>query len=446
MLASIPSATLLGVDGHAVTVEVHVANGLPGFTIVGLPDAACREARDRVRAALLSSGSPWPNQRITVNLAPSGVRKVGAGLDLAIAVGLLVARGELPPEAVDGIGVHRRARARRHAPARARHRAARRRARRSGPWSSPGALPPRRALRRPAHGPRRVARSPSWSTALQRRRAVARPPPTGAPAAADPAGARPGRRPRPAGRPLTPSRSPPPAATTCCWSARPARARRCSPGACPACCRRSTRDDALEATRVHSAAGVGRCRRRAGPPAAVPGAAPRCIERSRSSAAAPTPCGRARSAWRTAACCSSTSWASSPPTVLDALRQPLEEGVVRVAAAPCDVDLPGPVPARRGHEPVPVRRGRPARRVPLPRRGAGPLPPPAVGSAARPLRPARRGEPARRRRAAGRRDRRSRPGWSRRGSPTRDASEQPNVACGRTPSSAARCSTRSRRR
>ena len=63
MIASVPSATLLGVEGRPVEVEVHVSNGLPGFTIVGQPDAACREARDRVRASLLSSGLPWPLRR-----------------------------------------------------------------------------------------------------------------------------------------------------------------------------------------------------------------------------------------------------------------------------------------------------------------------------------------------------------------------------------------------
>jgi len=95
VLASVASATLSGAVGRAVTVEVHVSNGLPGFTIVGLPDAAVREARDRVRAAILSSGLSWPLRRVTVNLAPSGVRKGGAGLDLPIAVGLLVATGEV---------------------------------------------------------------------------------------------------------------------------------------------------------------------------------------------------------------------------------------------------------------------------------------------------------------------------------------------------------------
>jgi magnesium chelatase family protein len=100
MLATIPSASLLGVQGHAVFVEVHVSNGLPGFTVVGSPDAVCREARDRVRAALLSSRQTWPRRRITVNLAPSELRKGGAALDLAIAIGVLVADEQLEPQLV----------------------------------------------------------------------------------------------------------------------------------------------------------------------------------------------------------------------------------------------------------------------------------------------------------------------------------------------------------
>jgi magnesium chelatase family protein len=88
------------VDGRSVSVEVHVSTGLPGFTVVGLPDAAVRESRDRVRAALLSSQLPWPSRRVTVNLAPSGIRKTGAGLDLPIAVGVLVAAEVLPADCV----------------------------------------------------------------------------------------------------------------------------------------------------------------------------------------------------------------------------------------------------------------------------------------------------------------------------------------------------------
>ena len=104
MLAAVRSATLLGVEGRPVTVEVHVSTGLPGFQIVGLPDEACRESRDRVRAAVMSSGLPWPSCRVTVNLAPSNQRKGGSGLDLAIAVGLLVANAEIPAAAVAGFG------------------------------------------------------------------------------------------------------------------------------------------------------------------------------------------------------------------------------------------------------------------------------------------------------------------------------------------------------
>jgi magnesium chelatase family protein len=102
VFATIPSATVLGVRGVRVDVEVHVGNGLPGFSIVGLPDDACRESRDRVRSALMSSGLRFPNQRITVNLAPSSRRKGGSGLDVAIALGILVASEQLPASAVRG--------------------------------------------------------------------------------------------------------------------------------------------------------------------------------------------------------------------------------------------------------------------------------------------------------------------------------------------------------
>jgi magnesium chelatase family protein len=104
MLATIPSATLFGVDGAPVIVEVHVGQGLPGFTVVGLPDTSCREARDRVRAALLTSGFEWPDKRTTVNLAPTSIRKIGSSLDVAIAVAVLVASEQVPVEAIDGRG------------------------------------------------------------------------------------------------------------------------------------------------------------------------------------------------------------------------------------------------------------------------------------------------------------------------------------------------------
>ncbi len=100
MLATVGSATLAGVDGRSIAVEVHVASGMPFFGIVGLPDASCREARDRVRAAVVSSGLRWPQRRVTVNLAPSALRKVGSGLDLPIAVALMAADDQLDPSLV----------------------------------------------------------------------------------------------------------------------------------------------------------------------------------------------------------------------------------------------------------------------------------------------------------------------------------------------------------
>lgn len=105
MLASVRSASLLGVDGQVVSVEVHVARGIPCYHVVGLPDASGRESRERVRAALQSSDLPFPLQRITVNLAPGWVRKAGAGFELAVALGILVATGALPAAAIDGVGV-----------------------------------------------------------------------------------------------------------------------------------------------------------------------------------------------------------------------------------------------------------------------------------------------------------------------------------------------------
>jgi magnesium chelatase family protein len=103
VLATVRSATLIGVEGRPITVEVHVSTGLPQFTIVGLPDASCREARDRVRAAILSSGLRWPARRVTVNLAPSDIRKGGTALDVPIAVALLAADGQIDATLLAGV-------------------------------------------------------------------------------------------------------------------------------------------------------------------------------------------------------------------------------------------------------------------------------------------------------------------------------------------------------
>src|SRR4051812_11372053 len=96
MLASMATFAIEGVDSSEVTVEVDVRQGLPVFTVVGLPDAAVREARERVRAAMLNSGLEFPQKRITANLAPADLRKAGPSFDLALAVALLAAGEQVP--------------------------------------------------------------------------------------------------------------------------------------------------------------------------------------------------------------------------------------------------------------------------------------------------------------------------------------------------------------
>lgn len=102
MLATARSAALIGVDAVLVTVEVDVSPGLPAFNIVGLPDQAVSEARERVRAAIRNSNLPFPAARITVNLAPADLRKEGPMYDLPIALGLLAAQELLPAGALSG--------------------------------------------------------------------------------------------------------------------------------------------------------------------------------------------------------------------------------------------------------------------------------------------------------------------------------------------------------
>lgn len=96
VLARLFAAVTIGVDAVPVTVEVDVSPGLPGLTMVGLPDTTVRESRDRVRTAIRNCGFPFPDERITVSLAPADVRKVGAAFDLPIALGVLAASGALP--------------------------------------------------------------------------------------------------------------------------------------------------------------------------------------------------------------------------------------------------------------------------------------------------------------------------------------------------------------
>lgn len=104
-LAVVHSRASIGVDAPLITVEVHLSNGLPAFNIVGLPDASIREAKERVRSALLNSQFEFPAKRITVNLAPADLPKDGGRFDLAIAVGIIAATGQIPNSKLEQLEV-----------------------------------------------------------------------------------------------------------------------------------------------------------------------------------------------------------------------------------------------------------------------------------------------------------------------------------------------------
>jgi magnesium chelatase family protein len=99
-LAVIHSRALAGINAPEVSIEAHISGGLPCLSIVGLPEAAVRESKDRVRAAILNSRFEFPNRKITINLAPADLPKEGSRFDLPIALGILVASGQLPAEAL----------------------------------------------------------------------------------------------------------------------------------------------------------------------------------------------------------------------------------------------------------------------------------------------------------------------------------------------------------
>ena len=96
------SRALYGMDAPLVEVETHLANGLPAFNIVGLPDTEVKESRDRVRAAIIQSGFDFPAKKITVNLAPADLPKESGRFDLPIAVGILAASGQVAADKLDG--------------------------------------------------------------------------------------------------------------------------------------------------------------------------------------------------------------------------------------------------------------------------------------------------------------------------------------------------------
>ena len=98
MLAKLFGSTLVGMESHCITVEVDLTNGIPGFEMVGLPDAALKESRIRVKSAIKNSSFEWPRTKVHINLAPADVKKEGPSFDLPIALGILQAMGQLKPE------------------------------------------------------------------------------------------------------------------------------------------------------------------------------------------------------------------------------------------------------------------------------------------------------------------------------------------------------------
>jgi magnesium chelatase family protein len=101
--AQAKSVALLGLDGHVVNVEVDIADGLPGYSLLGLPDAALSESRDRVRSAIVNCGEMWPNRKTTVSLSPAWLPKSGSSFDLAICITLLSAHETIPVERIENI-------------------------------------------------------------------------------------------------------------------------------------------------------------------------------------------------------------------------------------------------------------------------------------------------------------------------------------------------------
>ena len=101
MLAKVLSSAVLGIDAYRVEVEVDIASGLPSFSTVGLPEASVKESKERVKSAITNSGYRFPDDRITVNLAPADIKKEGTGFDLPIALGILAATGIVPAEGLE---------------------------------------------------------------------------------------------------------------------------------------------------------------------------------------------------------------------------------------------------------------------------------------------------------------------------------------------------------
>ena len=101
MLAKIRSMAVLGIDAYEITIEADISEMLPSFTIVGLPDGAVRESRERVMSAIKNCGYEFPSRKVTINMAPADIKKEGSAFDLPIAIGLLMASGQVTINNID---------------------------------------------------------------------------------------------------------------------------------------------------------------------------------------------------------------------------------------------------------------------------------------------------------------------------------------------------------
>ena len=351
MAATVATVAYLGLEARAVEVQVQLTSGIPKFTIVGLADKAVAESRERVRAALASIGLALPPKVITVNLSPADLPKEGSHYDLPIALGLLAAMGATDAETLSHYVAVGRAQPRRTDRAVARRAA--------------GGAPCFGARSRPDLPRCTGGRSELGGRARRHRRArpagVARPSEGHVAGAAPPAGR--GRGARRRARPRAGQRA----------GSRQARARDRGGGWAQSADERTAGRGQVAARRLSSghssalAAEPRRSRSRWSPrsraslaaarsAAAGPFARRITARRCRRWSAAGSRSGRARSASRISACCSSTNCRNSSAPVLDSLRQPLETGNVSVARANTHVTFPARVqlvaamnPCRCGH-------------------------------------------------------------------------------------------------
>ena len=398
-----------------------MAHGLPGVVLVGLPDAVVRQSVDRVRAAVVNAGATFPHRRITIGLSPASMPKQGSGFDLAArrrGPGRL-RRGAAPRRSTGWCCWASSASTARSAPSAA---CCRRSSPRRGPATAQVVVPAANADEAALVDSIEVLAATTLAEVVAHLAGRARltphvrgPLPTGA-AGSRPAATWSGRR-----RDGARSRSPPPAGTTCSSPVRRARARRCWPSGCPACCRRWTSRPRSRSRAIHSVAGTL-------PPERAAGHRGRTFEAPHHSATMAALIGGGSGQIRPGALCRAHRGVlfldeapEFPRAVLDTLRQPLERGAVTIHRAAGSATFPCRAQLVLAANPCPCATAAGDTACTCSPLRAPPLPVAAVRPAARPDRPARRsaaghaGRLARRRGAAGVHRGRRRPGRDRPG-------------------------------